>query len=35
MRRNFGTMLTTTAALAALGGGSILYAYAEKIKEDK
>lgn len=29
MRNNFRTVLTTTAVLAALAGGSILYAYAE------
>lgn len=29
MRNNFRTVLTTTAVLAALAGGSILYAYAD------
>lgn len=29
MRNNFRTLLTTTAVLAALAGGSVLYAYAD------
>ncbi len=29
MRKHFKTLLTTTAVLAALAGGSILYAYAD------
>ena len=29
MRNNFRTVLTTTAVLAALAGGSVLYAYAD------
>ncbi len=29
MRKNFRNLLTTTAVLAALAGGSILYAYAD------
>ena len=29
MRNNFRTLLTTAAVLAALAGGSVLYAYAD------